>query len=262
MVRKALAILLCVNEISWAAISFVNSAKGQDVTGTPIATLSAGALNVTAGNMLVVTVGHATTANVPTSVTDTAGNTFVHPAGADITNGGGSGGLLSVFYVLSAIGNASDIVKVTFSENDAFDAIIVRQYSGGTFSADVADATANGAAGTTATSASFSTAQANEVIVASSFNNQITQGYVAGTIGGVSATNLVADAASGSEFAASEDLIVSAIQSSITGTFTLNSANWAINIVSFSAVATTARQPGVIINGGKVSVNGVKMTVE
>lgn len=158
-----LCLLLCLRPSAQAAIAFVNVGVGTaDISAT---TIAAAATSHTAGNLLVVGIAWSGSAITVSSIANTAGDTFVQVSGA--LNTSNANERTDLWYVSSAIGNASDTVTVTFSAGATLRRVIVAQYSGTDTSTplDVA-ATGYTAAGTSVTTANLVTTVANEVIVA------------------------------------------------------------------------------------------------
>ena len=113
------------------AIAFLNIATGcSQVNNT---TVASGAQNHTPENLLVVVAAHGVGNNIATitGVTDTAGNTYTFVAG---TPGGsntpGDDGRCEIWYAKNIIGNANNIITVTFSANLPRKMVAVLQYSG------------------------------------------------------------------------------------------------------------------------------------
>jgi hypothetical protein len=134
-------------------LSSANSASSQ--TGTNIA---ASAYSSVAGNLIVAVVRHAN--GTISSVTDTAGDTFtraIGPIGTDPD--------VELWYAANVAGHSSNAVTANFSASGSFRSIVVTEYEG-LQAATPLDATDSGtAAGTTVTSAGFTTTTANQLIV-------------------------------------------------------------------------------------------------
>lgn len=221
------------------AIAFVNETHGQNTSGAAT-TVATAAASATGGNLMVVGVRQDTDGTAPSSVTDTAGNSYTHLSAADSQETVND--LLSIWYAKSITGNGSNIVTANWAVGHNFTSVMARQYSGCDTSAP-ADATGtgaiNGAGAGSITSSSFTTTSANEVIVVFTSGNSTAQGYTVGTIGGVTATNLAGDNSAGSMMSAGEDLIVSSIQTGITASFNNSSSltQREISVATFKAAA-------------------------
>lgn len=207
-------------------IALVNTDSGTNQTSTKLLTISTSGASVTAGNLLTATCrGGSTSTDLPNSVTDTALNTFTLLASVTAI----SGNTYSFWYAKNVSGNAADVVSCVWSlgQEQAFSGIITAQYSG-LNATSPSDAAITGAAGgpvSSITSASFTTTSANEVIVISATCGSASQTYAAGSIGSGTGTIRKSDAAPGSEAMTLEDLIVSTIQTGITGSVSGNSCN-------------------------------------
>ncbi|MDR3519800.1 MAG: DUF5018 domain-containing protein, partial [Candidatus Pacebacteria bacterium] len=145
-----------------AAISLVNNSTnytyGNGAQGVSTT------LSITTGNLIAVGCGsNDSTAIASTTVTDSAGNTFIL---ATSTGDNNFHNAIGMFYAKNAIGNASDTITCNVNAT-SYMSINVLQFSGlsTTSPLDVAAST-QGSAGTSITSNTFSTSQANEVIVA------------------------------------------------------------------------------------------------
>lgn len=106
---------------------------GTGVTGTggatPASSVASAAKSTTTGNTLVVFIKWETVANPNvTSVTDTAGNTFVEIA--ELANTSGAP-YCSMYYAENITGNASNVVTANFgSASTDWSQIIVEEFSG------------------------------------------------------------------------------------------------------------------------------------
>ncbi len=178
------------------AYALVNSTGTQYSSGTSIVS---SAFNLTSGNLLVVCATGDNNVDV-SSISDTAGNTFTR-AGTLVTVTNGSSNVIwsTIFYVLSATGNASNVVTVNMTGNPSSARTFTLQYSG--TSGVALDVTGSGTTsnGTTITSGSFSVTNSNNVSIASiSGDTDVT--YTAGT-------NYGLEQSSGTHKAACEDRI-------------------------------------------------------
>jgi hypothetical protein len=145
--------------------SFVNFTAGQDYAPGGSATLAADAISHTTGNALFVGVRWfdvGGSINI-SSITDTAGNTYVQVGGGKVS--GASNEQLDIWYALNITGNASNIVTVNMGSSVQFWGVVVEQWSGiATSSADDGVHATDDTTGTTLTSTAFSTSQANTVV--------------------------------------------------------------------------------------------------
>jgi hypothetical protein len=206
--------------------TLVNKGYGEDTSGSAVANISiASAINVTAGNLLVVGCRNGTTTNNPTSVTDTAGNTFTLITGANP----GAAGRLTVFYAKNVTGNASDIPRCNYSPSEAYQSVSVIQYSGASTTAPLdTSATGTNGAGTSVVSGTFTTATAKEVLVAN---------CTAGALNIVFGSGAGYTVETTSQMSATADDIVTATQSGVTATCSDTTAtshnDWAIVVATF-----------------------------
>ena len=189
------------------AIAYVNGATGSNVNGSPKTSLSAAAFVATAGNTIIV--GFRAMSNV--TVTDTAGNTYyrvVHNYGA--TNIGD----MSMFYAKNITGHASNVVTAS-GDSSGYLEICVAQYSGldKVSPLDVGGSINNSVVSNSVTSPSFTTTQANELIICFATIATLAATFTAGS--GYTLRNATA----ASVF---QEKIVSSIQSSVTATITAN----------------------------------------
>lgn len=151
-------------------LAFVNSGTGRDYSGPGASSLLAAATSLTAGNAIKATCRFYDPANVitVTSVTDTAGNTYV--------SGGvryriATGEVLDVWYALNATGHVSNVVSMNLSTGAQFWGVVTEQVSGVALtSAQDASVAATGTvvpaggASATVTTSAFSTTQADEYL--------------------------------------------------------------------------------------------------
>lgn len=144
------------------AIALVNVSGGHNSTGSTVASISTNASSLTAGNLLVVGVRSSST-TAPT-MSDTATNTFGSPVNSVSDVGGDT---VWEYRVANCLGNASNVVKASFSPSVNYVAIISHQYSGAdTTSPYDVSATGNTSGGTSITSGSFTPTNTGDVGVA------------------------------------------------------------------------------------------------
>jgi len=146
------------------AIAFVNATSGGDNSGASKSSIACTAASHTTGNLIVVGCYYTGSAGSISSITDTAGNTYVKIAASSVTFTGYTG---EIWYAVNVTGNASNVVTTHYSPSITFPRVVVHQYSGCATSSPF-DQTATGhtASGTSVTSGNMVTTQANEVIVA------------------------------------------------------------------------------------------------
>ena len=203
------------------ALAHVNATSGSGDGGST--TIAATAANHTGGNLLVVCVVWSSAAQTLSSIADTAGNTYTrHPSskqdsGSDNTE---------IFYAKNITGNASNVVTATFSGSSTFRRIMVDQISGADTSAPADQAGIGGGTSATATTSSFTTTQADEIIVAGVGNTNTTS-FSAGAAGTIRVNNVGGDSAM-------EDNIVSST-GSYTGSMVsdIGSTTWFISAASY-----------------------------
>lgn len=173
--RKILLFFLLASPVCiQAQTSLVNQASGGDQSGAAHSTISTGAFNLSAGNLLVVTVRWFPTPPTISSVTDLAGNTFT----SIVTNTTcATPGAVQMFYAKNTIANAADVVTANFSAATAtYVSTIVRQFSGflTTTPLDTSAQSSEAACASTGTHAitgTFTTTSANEMIYVVANNN-------------------------------------------------------------------------------------------
>lgn len=204
-----------------APLSVVNITTASDATGSNVANpFTTPAANHSSGNLLAVLIRTAIFGSI-TSITDTAGNTYQRFGNtySDV----GANDFVQWWYAKNIIGNASNVLSVTFTSNVQFAALLVYQIAGADpgsptdTGADVGNATVST---TVATSPSFSTASANEIILFGCNVAALSETWTAGLIGGVTAT-LNTDS---NKIASAEYVIAPAIQSGITASASYNSS--------------------------------------
>lgn len=226
--RKAFSLLLIgfLACVTGGTQTFSSSAFFEDWTGTTNLAFSLTSMNVTTGNLVVVYVFIGSN-GVVAAIAGTGGDVFTRANGK-----GSAGNNYEMWYKVNATGSATYIVAVTTtSALSNFESAVATQYSG-VATAGAFDATAIGAAATTGT---FTTAQANEVIVV---GGGADPNPPAGLIGGVTATIRVHNP----NFAAMEDLTVTSIQTGITAAIG-GSGNLGTIAASFKAPGASSAVP-------------------
>lgn len=143
------------------AIALVNSVKGESGASS-VSSLPAASFAASAGNLIAVLARYDSTQTI-TSITDTAGNTYVSAIDVSATVG-----KLSLWYAKNTVANIANIITVNFSASAAFCVVEAAQYSGLhlTSPLDVAVGGSSTGTGTVATSPAASTAVADEVVIA------------------------------------------------------------------------------------------------
>lgn len=144
------------------AIAFVNATSGtNDAGGT---TLAATAASHTTGNVLVVGIVH-TGAGAATGVTDTASNAYTD-TGIHAVHGSDR---IDIWTAKNITGNAANVVTAAFPSS-TFRRVMVLQYSGASttapFTAGEGGSFQTASAVTTGTTNTWTTAAANEAIIA------------------------------------------------------------------------------------------------
>lgn len=192
--------------------------------------VNASAVNTAAGDMIAcIFIG--SNGGAITSVTDTAGNTYTVSAALD----GGSAGFVYYAYVLVALANATNVVKVTFTSNQTtFASSFVWDFpiTGGVPAFDTS-AFGHGTS-TTPTTGSFNTTGSDEVVLVMAGNDVSGFTYTQGT-------GYTLDSAGfNSGVAGAEHKIFNATQSGITAGFTTSNGDWTIGAVAFNKGATVS----------------------
>lgn len=193
------------------AIAYVNSGTGRDYSGPSSAALTAAATSLTAGNAIIVGARWYDPTNTidVSSVTDTAGNTYVQ--GPARFASGGTWEQLIIWFALNATGHASNVVSVNLSSAVQFWGVVTAQYSG-LATSSAYDTTADGLnGGGTITTGAFTTDTADELLFALAQVANTGQTWSPTAGGGY--TIRAQDA---SNVAVVQDKIVSAIQTGVT----------------------------------------------
>jgi len=185
------------------------------------------------------------------SVADTAGNTYT---GKTVVQSPGNE-QTRLFYAYNITGHASNVVTATFSATCPYRFLLIEQYSG-ILITDPFDVEANAhdeSAGTTATSATFTTTQADELIVV---------GVVSPNCGAMTAgTGYTLLQQPSTLSAGDEEKIVSSIQTSVTATMTwaTSSSRWSMVLATFKASAVGAMSgtsPSAVWNVAGITLSG------
>lgn len=215
-----------------AAIALVNTSNGGNVTGSAVPTCATGAASHTSGNLNIFGERHSSIADDPSSVTDTAGNTYTKIASADL----GANDRLTVWYAKNITGNASNVVTATYVANRAFVECINHQYSGLDTTAPLdTSATGTASAAASVTTGAFSTAQNDEVSVCFASVNALSITFTAGS-GYTKQVNI--------STMASEDQIFSTTQSSVTASMSkTGNSDWEMvcGVLKMAAASSTPK---------------------
>jgi len=192
-------------------ITLVNTAVFMDFASDT--TIATPATSLTAGNLLVVT---ALSAGVSISgVADTAGNTYTRITG--VITDATTPRHLDLWYAQNTLGNAGNVVTVTFSSAAQDRGVIAAQYSGLKITGAL-DVSATGLSEeVTVTSGAYTTTQADELIVAA-VNSEVDHTWTPG-----SGFTLQAFGAPTLQYI---DRIVSTIQTSQTASMTANANSY------------------------------------
>ncbi len=191
--------------------------------------------------IVVVTESYDPTGHV-SSITDTAGNTYVGIFAGDGYTAGGS--IHSqVWYAANCLSNAANIITVNYSTAHDYSTVAAYDLSGATSIGPDARVTNTGSS-TAAASAAYTTTTADAVLIA--FASTITatlavsavdSGFTLdGTMTGNSTT-----------LSGVAHKVVTAIQTAQVVTFTNNNNGWTVVFVSFSGGAIVATKRSVII---------------
>jgi hypothetical protein len=227
------ALCLPVNASAATPVPIV-SATGSNYSGSTTSSLTTAAFNSTGSNFVVVGVRYnQDSGETISSVTDTAGNTYQLASGAVDTF---AGARMELWYAMNATSHASNVVTVNMGAAVDYWTVNVAAYSGmATASAFDAVATGQeGSGGNDVTTGTFTTAQADELIVGVS---AIT---VSGTwsVGTGLTTIRVQD---GLSVVALADAIVSSIQTGVTATMTNTSTTSKhLVVATFKAAAAAS----------------------
>ena len=218
-----------------ASFTFIDNQQGSS-NGATTVDCSDGAMNVAAGDVLVVWVKHE---GAPTTiaVADTGGgNSFTFDAGdkVDHSNNDLSG---QFGYVLSAAADATFVGRVTLGAARTFITIQVWQFrpdAGETVSKDGSN-TGQGN-GTSMASGAINTA-GDDVIMLGGYSEYVANNSSAHQLNGVNATGVLQASAMGSNFTASWYRILAATTTGATATCSNSSSDWICNIIAIKSAA-------------------------
>lgn len=204
----------------------VNTTFGVDFTGTQLATLNSSAFSATTGNLVAVFVTYYYGANgdSPTTITDTAGNTYTE---VDKQADASTQAVIS-YYAKNITGHASNVVTLQFTtQNVQFVTLMVVEYSGlSTTSPLDAHVTGTAVGAMSVTSSTFTTTTANQVVIAGGYNNGGSTNLTAGSGYTIRVAPEVGRAA--------EDKIVSGILTNDTAVLNgSQSGDWSMCVMTF-----------------------------
>ncbi len=235
------------------SISRINQAVGSFSTGTNVASITTGTVAgsgsgtfpTSAGDCIAVFVVWGSTSITVTSVTDVAGNTYTAQTSCPRSDGFSSG---QWWVAKNVTGNAANAATANFSSTVAYVAIHALEYSGVDTSSPVDVNPAAGAgSGATLTSASFTTTSANEVLLVG--GNAAS--YITFTAGGSYTIQTQDSATPTGPISATEDLIVTSTQSSVTASMTQSGTGaWLIAVLSLKAAVAANTDPPFCANVG------------
>jgi hypothetical protein len=160
-----------------ATISLVNTVVGGGNRST-LATsqTSTTNMNLSAGNLVVLSLGFASYSDTSTAPTDTAGNTYVECCFTET-----DGVATTIWYAKNTIANSSDAITVHFSSSTGYIAFVAAQYSGASTSSPLETQAIGGCTScSSVTSGSFSPAASGNLNVAA-MNSSTSAVYTAGT---------------------------------------------------------------------------------
>ena len=110
---------------AFAAPLLVSTSSHAQQNGTATTTITNPAMNVAAGNLLVLACRAAQSTDTITA-SDTAANSFAK-ATSTLVSGLG---MMDIFYATGTVANASDVVRCNFGQSTSYDETLVLQYSG------------------------------------------------------------------------------------------------------------------------------------
>jgi hypothetical protein len=227
----------------WILMALTVTLIGKIGTPGGNTSISFAAYNQIAGHTIaVVTEAYDISGHI-SSITDTAGNTYVGVfAGDGYTNGGSIHS--QVWYAANCASNAANVITVNYSTAHDYSTAAAYDLSGATNIVPDAQVTNNGALGTSAASGSYTTTHADAAlfVMASTVSAALTctavdSGFTFDGVGVGNATNLTGFA----------HKVVTTIQTAQVVTFTNSNNNWTTVFVSFSGGAIVAAKRSVII---------------
>ncbi len=215
-------------------MSLINTAQVFDNSGTSVSSTSLPATSLTGGNLIVVAFStFKFFAAAPTgAVTDTAGNTYTE-VGTGINSNVGFNSL-HVWYCENAVGNAANVITITYSAQSSYNSVVSAQYSDVSLSSalDVFDASKEISDVTSHTSGAFTTSQGNEIVVVfAGTQSSTTDTYTAGSgyvIQETGSTVILEDKTAAG--------VLTGDTASITGS---NARQWLMIVATFKLAAAT-----------------------
>lgn len=216
-----------------------------NVSGNSVASPS---FNLVAGNQVFVSIFWYDLTFAVSTITDTAGNTYVL---VDTVQNVNIGGIL-VYYCTNAIANSSNVVTVTWAGANFYRYIIVDQRSGGLTSGALDTHTAKetgsgGVATPSVTSNSFTATTAGELIYVAACVNSQGNTFTAG-----SGYTLVLTAPTNKQLTTEMQINSGVTTASITNATT--SSEWGIITGTFKPAPTVATIQGVLSIQGITSI--------
>lgn len=133
-------------------------------------------LNTTTGNCLIVVVNCYGVGDIVSSITDTAGNTYVKAEGQNTATNERS----EIWYALNITGNAANITLVTYNGTTSYRYISVAEFSG-IVTASALDDTSYNTNSTTSHTSGTMTASVNNAVIIGCLNGVGTEDYTVGT---------------------------------------------------------------------------------
>jgi hypothetical protein len=149
------------------SVTYIGSAYTNN--GSFVSSLSLPSYNQSANNLIVICLNTFETGGTVASVTDTAGNVYTNMLGGEGYTANSSTRFVNFWYKQNCLGNATNVVKVTYNTPNSYSTINGYDVSGA-FAFGALDASYTNNAGGGGSNAAFvqnvTTAQASEVIIA------------------------------------------------------------------------------------------------
>jgi hypothetical protein len=234
---RLLVLVLAISSISEAAVTYKQS-RAVDASGASPQTLTlAYTSNVTVGDALVIGCVSATPSTPTFLITDTQTNTYTSAVNVLVA----AGISINIAYATAKTTGADTVSCKITNSGTLFTSLMIAEYSGlGT--GTITDGSSSGTSGTTAgTCGTLTTTNANDLLfmVAASTSNSATWSVTGPPTG---FTMRVADAgAGGAQNGTAGDKVVTAIQSAVALTYTVQNTDSATNAcaaVGLKAAAT------------------------
>ena len=224
----------------------VNSADPQTAqTSVPVTYIKA----QTAGDLNVVVVGWNNSTSQISSVRDSKGNVYALAVGPTVQTGLAT---QAIYYAsnIAAAAAGANIVTVTFNTAAAYPDIRIAEYSGIATTAPVDVVAAAQGSGTSSSSGAVTTLNANDLLVGANLVQTIT------TVAGSGYTSRVITSPDSDIL---EDRTVTAT-GSYSGTATVTSGSWVMQMVAFRAAGSTPTVSSVSPNSGPTT-GGTPVTI-